>query len=89
MYYDDFELDCGCRMHCRCNERREAEVRSLRRRAERAEAALRGDSEPCPRCVGRGSITTGWGVAAQAMICEHCDGTGKVAIVIASGRERS
>jgi ribosomal protein L37AE/L43A len=20
MYYDDFELDCGCRMHCGCDK---------------------------------------------------------------------
>lgn len=54
-YYDDFEMDCGCRMHCRCgkndNGRKLGEVESrnaaltsenrrLREQLERAEAEL-------------------------------------------------
>lgn len=79
--YDTFELDCGCRMHCKCNARRDEERYRLRRRVARLEAELRGDHERCPNCMGRGSFSRGEGFFRHPVICPRCDGTTTIPVV--------
>lgn len=39
---------------------------------------MESDQMPCPRCLGRGNVTVGFGWSANIIPCTLCNGTGKI-----------